>query len=147
ISGAHRSRPAELVEAGSDDSAHRLQLAPDQKPHGERGGMPAARRQAAENRRARGVVVEVKRLRIELRGETLDPLRVHMKRVRPEDLSDGKIFEIVLGHDGSVVGMGAGYLSMFVGLKPDLQPDYKDRNLRMRSSSASRACWNARSRG
>src|SRR5262245_21811437 len=48
VSRAHRVRPPEFVEAGTDNAASGLELALDQEPHGERRRVPAACRQAAE---------------------------------------------------------------------------------------------------
>jgi len=45
--------------------------------------VPAARRQPAEERRARRGVVEVKRLGIELGGEALDPLLLDPQVAEP----------------------------------------------------------------
>jgi len=71
-----RLRPAELVEPGTDDPGCRLKLALDEQPHRERSRVPAARREAAEERIARRLLVEMERLRIELGGKALDPLGI-----------------------------------------------------------------------
>src|SRR5207302_15343 len=48
--------------------------------HGNRRGMPAAGGQAAEQRRFRRLLIEMKRLRVELRGKCLDFPLVHRVR-------------------------------------------------------------------
>src|SRR5437660_8242853 len=76
VPGPHGPGPTELVEAGADDPPGGLQIAFDQQPHGDRGGVPTARSQSAEARVARNRLGEMERLRIELGGEGFDPLRV-----------------------------------------------------------------------
>src|SRR3979490_701922 len=98
IPGTHGARPAELVEAGADDAAGGLQLALDQQPHGERGGMPAARRQAAEDRATRRRLVQIEGVRLEFGGETLDPLLLDPQPPGAEGLSYGKVLEISRCH-------------------------------------------------
>ena len=56
--------------------------------------MPAACGEAAEERTARRLVVQMEWLRIELCGEGLDGGRVDTKRCRDELLSRGEVFEI-----------------------------------------------------
>src|SRR5437763_15289649 len=48
VSGPDRPRPAELVESSADDAARGLDIAFDQKTHGHRCRMPAARSQSLE---------------------------------------------------------------------------------------------------
>src|SRR5947208_1597455 len=74
VTRSHGKWPAELVEARTDDAAGGFEVALDQQSHRERGGMPAACRQAAEYRVARRLFVLVERLRIEFRRECLDAL-------------------------------------------------------------------------
>src|SRR6202023_1201996 len=50
VAGAHRTRPAQLVEADAENAAGRLERAVDHKPHGDRSGVPAAGRQSLERR-------------------------------------------------------------------------------------------------
>jgi len=50
--------------------------------------------QAAEDRVARGVLIEMERLGIELGGKGLDSLLVDRQRTGAKDLADGKVFEI-----------------------------------------------------
>src|SRR5439155_6496435 len=94
VARAHGPRPAELVEARAEDSASGLHLALDDEPHGERRGVPAARREALEERIVRGSFVEVIGLRIVLRGECLDRFRIDAKAPGSEFLAGGEIFEI-----------------------------------------------------
>src|ERR1043166_8964390 len=98
VAGAHRQRPAELVEARADDAARRLELAFDQEPHGHRRGMPAARRQAAENRAARRIGVEVEGLRVEFGGEALDARLVDAQPTGAVALAGGQVLEIFASH-------------------------------------------------
>src|SRR5262249_44756827 len=97
------ARPAEFVETGADDAAGGLELAVDQKPHGHRGGMPAARRQAAEDARVRRVLVEMERLRIELGGKRLDAFLVDAQLRRAEGLTDREVFQVEC-HDEDLAG-------------------------------------------
>jgi len=61
--------------------------------------MPAARREPAEYRAARGLVVEMERLRVELRREALDAVLVDAHAPGSgEDLAGRKILEIALRH-------------------------------------------------
>ena len=77
-------RPTELVESGAHDAADGLDLALDQQPHGDSRGMPAARRQPAEDSVPRGVLVEMEWLRIEFGGESLDLLLVNPQSPKPK---------------------------------------------------------------
>src|SRR5207249_2778160 len=89
-----------LSVAGADHAGRGLELALDQEPHGERGGVPAACRQAAEYRAARGRLVEMEGLRIEFGGEALDPLLLDPQTPGSEFLSCSEIFEVTHGHSG-----------------------------------------------
>jgi hypothetical protein len=112
VARAHRPRPAELVEPGPDDTARGLEVALDQEPHGHRRRVPAARREPAEERRRRRGVVQVKRLRIELGGEALDPLFLDAQRRRAEFLPDGEIFQIA--HQRAMVKDGGASTMRFL---------------------------------
>src|ERR1700728_1897908 len=59
---------------------------------------PAARGQAPENRVARGLLIKVHGLRIELGREGPGALRVDAQPARAENLPDFKVFEIALSH-------------------------------------------------
>src|SRR5688500_3888264 len=65
VAGPNRPRPAEFIEARTDDAADGLYLAFDEQAHGHRRSVPAARRQPAEDRVARRRLVEVEGLRVE----------------------------------------------------------------------------------
>jgi hypothetical protein len=56
--------------------------------------MPAARHQSTENCRLRQFSVEVKRLRVELSGESIDLLLVERVRSGNETLPDRNILKI-----------------------------------------------------
>src|SRR5262249_23250019 len=105
ITGPHGSCPAEFVEARADDAASGPEVALDQQPHRDGGGVPAAGSQSAEYRVARGFLVEMERLRVELGGERLDSLLVDLQPTGAERLPDGEVFEIALlhGRDRAVV--------------------------------------------
>jgi len=98
IARPHGARPTELIESRANDAAGRLDLAFDQKPHGEGSRMPAACREAAEDRIPRRVFVEMERLWIEFGGESLDLLRVDLQLARTEGLPNREVFEIPLSH-------------------------------------------------
>jgi len=104
IAGPHGLRPAELVEARADDPARGLQLAFDQQPHGHRGGVPAARRQAPEYRAARGLFVEMEGLRIEFGGESFDPFLLDPQASGAEGLALREVLEISSGHCCGLLG-------------------------------------------
>jgi hypothetical protein len=95
VSGTGRRRPAQL-SPGANESAGEWRTTLDIQTHRDRGGVPAARRQALEERLLSGLSVRVKGLRIELNRECLD-LRF-VKPVRPagQALSDTKIVKIQL---------------------------------------------------
>jgi hypothetical protein len=48
IARPHRTRPADLIEAGPYDPAYGLEFAFNQEAHGDHSGMPTARGQTAE---------------------------------------------------------------------------------------------------
>jgi len=56
--------------------------------------MPAAPNESAEERPLRIRLVEMKRLRIELVGETLDVLARNPKGARLENITNPQVFEI-----------------------------------------------------
>src|SRR5882724_1493114 len=93
VARARRPGPADL-SAGADDAARDRRAALHQESHGDRRRVPAARRQAGEQRALRGLVIEVEGLRIELAGEGLDLRRVHRMRSAGEPLPDPEIVEI-----------------------------------------------------
>ena len=64
-----------------------------QQLHGDRHGVPAARREAAEQRALRRLIVEMKRLRVELAGKGLDLRGIDCVAGAGEALPDGKIVE------------------------------------------------------
>src|ERR1051326_6550143 len=98
VARPHGQRPAEFVEARADDAARRLELALDEKPHRERGGVPAARREAGEDRAARRFLLEVGGVRIELGREGLDLLLVDGDAPGAVDLADGEVLEVFCAH-------------------------------------------------
>ena len=73
-----------------------LELAIDKQTHSQRRGMPAACGQSSEDRFARGLVVEVVGLRIELSRERDDLVLVNSQAGRAKDLTCGIILEILL---------------------------------------------------
>jgi hypothetical protein len=80
-----RTGPAEFVEPCPDDAAGRLEIALEEEPHHGGGRMPTARCEAAEHSAARGRLVEMKRLGIELRGNVL--IRSFSIRIRAAPLN------------------------------------------------------------
>ena len=78
----------------------------DDQPHRGAGGVPAARHQAAEQRRARRRIVEMERLRVIVRGEARDLRRIHRVRAADEALPDGQVIQIELVHRISIAGAG-----------------------------------------
>src|SRR6476660_4657248 len=99
ITGMHRPWPAEFIEAQPDDAAGGFELTLDQEPHGHGSGVPAARCESAKNGPARRLVVEMKRLRIELFGEVNRSRRLDAQPGRPVGLPDREDFEMVHGHE------------------------------------------------
>src|SRR5262249_40469241 len=85
--------PTDLA-ARPDDAAGERQSALNQQAHGDRGGVPAARRQSGKQRALRLLVIEVEGLRIELTGERLDLRRVDDMGRAGETPSDGEVLEI-----------------------------------------------------
>src|SRR5262249_44001981 len=74
----------------------RLEFAVHHKTHGERSGVPAACREAAKQGFTRRFVIEVVRLRIELRGERQDLLLVDPHPAGAIHLAYGIIFKVLL---------------------------------------------------
>src|SRR6185369_13280727 len=66
----------------------------DQHAHGQRSGVPAAGGKRAEQGPRRAFLAQVKRLRVELCGETLDLFGIDEMRGAGEALTDVQIFEI-----------------------------------------------------
>src|SRR6266851_927275 len=97
VAGTHRLQPAQLA-ADAEDPAGRPEIAGEAEAHRERGSMPAARRKPREHRMARGLVVEMKRLRVERRRESGDRIGVDGQRGRAEFLPNSEILEITHGH-------------------------------------------------
>src|SRR5262249_45799619 len=87
--------PGELA-AGADDTVGKRQTALDQKAHGDRRGMPAARHQAREQRVLGGVRIKMEGLRIELAGERCDLRGIDAMGSADEALSGFEIFEVKL---------------------------------------------------
>jgi hypothetical protein len=92
------SWPAELVGPGAHDAAGRSEVAVDQQPHADRGGVPSASGQPTEYCVARGVLVEMERLRIEPGSEGLDSLLVDPQPTRAKGLPDAEVFEKSASH-------------------------------------------------
>src|SRR6516164_6987595 len=69
-----------------------VELAVDQKPHGHRRGVPAARRQSGKGRLLRGGLIEMERLRIVFLCKDEDLVFVDPLAAGLEYLSDGEIF-------------------------------------------------------
>ena len=69
IARRHRAGPSHLLDPGPDQAAGDPEVALDHQVHRDRSGMPAARHEAAEHAICAGGGVEVKWLRVELRGE------------------------------------------------------------------------------
>jgi hypothetical protein len=102
IARPHRARPAQFVEPCPDHATSGFEIALDEEPHRGCGRMPAARCEAAEHSAARGRLVEVKRLRIEFRGESHDPILLDPNpRGAAESLSGLEIFQIASGHSST----------------------------------------------
>ena len=97
VAGPNRARPAQLIDTNSQDTVSRLEVAIDKQTHGQSRGMPAACCQSSENRFARGVVVEVVRLWIELPGERDNLVIVYPQTGSAIDLTCGIVLEILLG--------------------------------------------------
>jgi hypothetical protein len=93
ITWSCRLRPGEFA-AGTNDSTDERQPAVHQQPHGDCGRVPAARRQAAEQRVFGGVLVHVERLGIELPGKGFDLRLVNDVRSTGEVLAHMQVVEI-----------------------------------------------------
>src|SRR5207302_9186114 len=85
-----RLRPEQL-SATAYDPARDRQTTGDQQSHGYSCRMPAARRQPTEQRLARRLVVEMKRLWVVFGGEALDLRGIHRVRPAHETLPNGKV--------------------------------------------------------
>src|SRR5262249_24704153 len=84
------------------DQAVGKRYAIDQHAHGHRRGVPAARRQALEQRILGRFLVEVEGLRVVVGGEALDLRGVERPRSAGESLPDVEIFEVkAFGHSES----------------------------------------------
>src|ERR1039457_2144821 len=66
------------IPAQTDDARGERQSGCDQEPHGDRGGVPAARRQSPKDAGLGSRFIQVERLRIELRGERFDTILVYL---------------------------------------------------------------------
>ena len=91
------SRPAQFVEACADDAAGGSEIAVDQELHRDRGGVPAARRETAEQRADRGPFIEMERLGIEFGGKALDAFGLDADATGAKGLSGLEVFEESLG--------------------------------------------------
>ena len=98
ITGADGARPAQFVETNAKNAMCWSELAFHNKAHSQCCGMPAACRQPAKDRFAGGLLVEVVRLWIELRGERYDLVPVYPQATGAIDLAYGVIFKILLCH-------------------------------------------------
>src|SRR5258706_7552936 len=98
IPGTYGPWPAAFVKAGANEAASGCEIALDQEPHGDRGGVPTAGCQSAEERVARRLLIEMEGLWIEGGGKGLDLLRVDPQPPGAERLPHGKIFEISGSH-------------------------------------------------
>src|SRR5712664_3843566 len=74
IPRTHGPWPAARIKAGTDKAANGCEIALDQEPHGDRGGVPTAGCQSAEERVARRRLIEMEGLWIEGGGKGLDLL-------------------------------------------------------------------------
>jgi hypothetical protein len=98
IAGPHRSRPTNLIKPEANDAACGFELTLDEQPHRQCRSVPTARRESAEERGARGVLIEVKWLRIELGRKRFDSLRLNLQASGAECLCDCKILKVSFGH-------------------------------------------------
>jgi len=115
VAWAYRTRPAQFVEAHAQDAACRPELSLDQKAHGDCGGVPATRREAAKDRLGRGLLVEMIGLRIELRGKSFDLFPVDPQPAGGKDLACGEVLKIEFVHFLSDCGS---VLGVFIGRGP-----------------------------
>jgi hypothetical protein len=76
----------------------RLEFAHIEETHGDRRGVPAARREAAQDRALRGFLIEMEWLRIEFGGKGFYPRGIDPQTTRAEFLAHDEILKIVLGH-------------------------------------------------
>ena len=81
VAGPRWLRPIDLA-TDTENSTGQRQSGFDQQPHGDRRGVPAARRQAAEQRALGGVVVEMEWLWVELARIGRDLHRIDLVRCR-----------------------------------------------------------------
>ncbi|KAF1852500.1 hypothetical protein Lal_00037233 [Lupinus albus] len=103
VAGTGRTRPAEFIEAGTDDAALDVQGI-DQQAHGQRGSMPAAGGQSAEEGLLCCRFVEVEGLGVVLLGELLDLFGAHGERTRrAEHLAGLEVVEASYGHSITTV--------------------------------------------
>src|SRR5262249_32999592 len=94
VARPRRLGPADLG-AGTDEAAgDGMAAALGHQPHGDGGRMPAARRQAGEERILRGLFIEMEGLRIELAGERLNLPDIQFIRGVGEARADVEIVEI-----------------------------------------------------
>src|SRR5207247_4856403 len=98
IPGSHGSWPAELVSPGAHDAAGGFEVALDQEPHGDRGRVPTTGGQSSEDRVARGFLVEMERLRVELGAACSDSLLVDPHPAGAKGLPAGTVFEASPNH-------------------------------------------------
>jgi len=95
IPRTHGPWPAAFLNASTDNAASRREIALDQEPHGDRGGVPPAGGQSAEYGVARRLLVEVEGLWIEGGGKGLDLRCIDTQPPGAERLPHSKIFEIL----------------------------------------------------
>src|SRR5258708_7665488 len=93
VAGTGRHWPAQLC-SGPDNAAGERWTAFNIEAHRDRGGVPAARCQAVEERAFRGFFVRVKRLRIELSREGFDLRFIDCVRRAGKALPDMQIVKI-----------------------------------------------------
>src|SRR5258706_2000943 len=93
VAGTRGPRPADL-RAGADDAARNRKSAVDQHAHRHRDRVPAARREALEDRGLRGLLVEVEGLRIVLAREFLDLVRADRVGAALEAPADAEVVEV-----------------------------------------------------
>lgn len=103
VAWTHRSRPLQFVDAQTDGAAGQLKIAGDKQFHRHRGGVPAARGQAAKDASLCRVQIEMERLRIELLCEIDNVLLGHVESAGLEAIADVQVFQEFLGH-GVTVG-------------------------------------------
>src|SRR6202142_3562570 len=77
IARSDRSRPAQVLASRADGASGGLEIAFHEEAHRDRGGMPPTRGEAPKQAVLRRRLVQVKRLRIELRREAFDSLGSH----------------------------------------------------------------------